>query len=61
LRNDKVFVVDSGVARARTVKANGSGSQGLRVESGLLGGEELILDPSAELKDGDKVKVAGTK
>jgi HlyD family secretion protein len=59
LRNDKVFVVSSGKAVARTVKAAGSTSQGIRVEEGLNGGEDLILDPPAELKDGDRVRVKG--
>jgi hypothetical protein len=30
---------------------------GLRVEDGLIGGEDLVLNPAAELKDGMKVKV----
>ena len=30
--------------------------QGVRVEEGLIGGEDLIVNPPAGLKDGDKVR-----
>jgi len=56
IRNDKVFVVLNGRAVARTVKTTGSTAEGIRVEDGLDGGEDLIVNPPADLKDGDKVK-----
>ncbi len=40
----------------RTVKTAGSSAEGIRVEDGLIGGEDLIVNPPPELKDGDKVK-----
>lgn len=56
LRSDAVFVVLNGRAVRRPVKASGTTAQGIRIESGLIGGEDLIVNPPAELKDGDKVK-----
>jgi HlyD family secretion protein len=57
IRDDKVFVVFEGKAVERAVKTAGSTSQGIRVEEGLNGGEELIINPPADLKDGAKVRV----
>jgi HlyD family secretion protein len=37
----------------------GTTSEGLRVEEGLIGGEDLVLNPPADLKDGTKVKAKG--
>lgn len=59
VRNGSVFVVSSGRAVKRTVKAGSSGPQGVRIEEGLTGGEDLILNPPEELKDGDRVKAKG--
>jgi len=56
-----VFVLADGRAVKRTVKTGATsplpaGGQGVLIEDGLIGGEDLILNPPAELKDGDKVK-----
>ena len=40
---------------ARSRRARSSG-QGVRIEQGLIGGEDLIVNPPAGLKDGDKVR-----
>jgi HlyD family secretion protein len=56
IREDKVFIVLDGKAVVRTVKTAGSTAQGIRVEGGLNGGEELILNPPADLKEGTKVR-----
>jgi HlyD family secretion protein len=56
VRKDAVFVLFNGKAVRRPVKASGTTSQGIRIEDGLAGGEDLIVDPPAELKDGDKVR-----
>jgi HlyD family secretion protein len=40
----------------RPVKAGAASSQGVRIEDGLIGGEDLIANPPAELKDGDRVR-----
>jgi HlyD family secretion protein len=56
IRNNSVFVLLGGRAVRRPVKAGPATSQGVRVESGLIGGEDLIVNPPAGLKDGDRVR-----
>ncbi len=56
VRSGSVFVVSSGRAVKRTVKTGSTGPQGIHIEDGLIGGEDLIVNPPADLKDGDKVK-----
>jgi HlyD family secretion protein len=55
VRDNAVFVTLGGRAVKRPVKLGGTSSQGVRIDEGLVGGEDLILDPPADLKDGDKV------
>jgi HlyD family secretion protein len=57
LRDGAVFVALSGKAVRRPVKSGPAASQGTRIDDGLVGGEDLIVNPPAELKDGDKVAV----
>lgn len=52
----QVFVVFKERARSRDVKVLSTRSNGYLVE-GLTGGEDVIVRPPAELKDGDKVRV----
>jgi HlyD family secretion protein len=56
LKDGSVFVLLDGKAVRRTVKSGAASSQGVRVEQGLVGGEDVILNPPATLKDGDKVR-----
>ncbi len=42
------------------MKVAATTSQGLQVREGLVGGEDLIVNPPANLKDGDRVHVKGT-
>jgi len=56
VRDGAVFVVFEGRAVRRTVKAGATSSQGVAIEQGLIGGEDLIVNPPANLKDGDRVK-----
>lgn len=56
VRDGAVFVVADGKAVRRTVKTGPVSPQGLRVEEGLYGGEDLIVNPPADLKEGDKVR-----
>lgn len=56
VRSDAVFVVLNGRAVRRGVKATGTTSQGVRIEEGLIGGEDLIVNPPADLKEGAKVR-----
>lgn len=56
VRNGSVFVLLGGKAVRRPVKTGATTSQGIRIEEGLIGGEDLIVNPPADLKDGDKVR-----
>jgi HlyD family secretion protein len=56
IRDNAVFVLLGGRAVQRPVKPGPSSSQGVRIESGLIGGEDLIVNPPAGLKDGDRVR-----
>jgi HlyD family secretion protein len=56
VKGDSVFVVFQGKAVKRVVKTGSVTAQGIRVEDGLIGGEDLIVNPPADLKDGDKVQ-----
>jgi HlyD family secretion protein len=52
-----VFVLLDGRAVKRTVRVRQSGSRGVEISEGLIGGEDLILAPAPELQDGDKVRL----
>lgn len=52
-----VFVVLNGHAQKRTVTTGGNTDKGVRIESGLVGGEELVVSSDGDLKDGQKVVV----
>jgi HlyD family secretion protein len=57
VRDNAVFVMFEGKAVRRTVKTGATSAQGVRIEDGLIGGEDLILNPPAGLKNGDKVRL----
>lgn len=56
VRDGAVFVNLNGKAIRRPVKTGVTTSQGVRVEEGLVGGEDVIVNPPPDLKDGEKVK-----
>jgi len=56
VKNDAVFVILSNKAVKRAVKTGATTSQGVRIEDGLIGGEDLIVNPPADLKEGDRVR-----
>lgn len=56
IRNNTVFVIVDGKAAQRAVKTRGTTSAGVQIDSGLSGGEDLIVNPPADLKDGQRVK-----
>jgi HlyD family secretion protein len=56
LHDGAVFVLLDGKALRRTVTTGATSPQGVRVERGLVGGEDLITNPPPGLKDGDKVR-----
>jgi HlyD family secretion protein len=57
VQGDHVFVVVKSKAIKRAVTTGGSSDKGVMVSSGLIGGEDLIVSPPADLKDGQKVEV----
>jgi HlyD family secretion protein len=57
IRDNAVFVMFDGKALRRPVKTGATSGQGVRIDDGLIGGEELIVNPPAGLKDGDKVRL----
>jgi HlyD family secretion protein len=57
LQGDHVFVILKSRAIKRAVTTGGSSDKGVIVNSGLNGGEDLIVSPPADLKDGQKVEV----
>jgi HlyD family secretion protein len=56
VHNGSVFVVVNNRARKRPVTTGGTSSKGLLVEAGLIGGEDLIVNAPADLKDGQRVE-----
>jgi HlyD family secretion protein len=60
VKNDSVFVALGGKAVLRPVKTGSTSSQGVQVREGLIGGEDLIVNPPANLKNGDRVRVKGS-
>ena len=43
-------------ALRRPVKTGAVSPQGVRIEQGLIGGEDVIVNPPPALKNGDKVR-----
>jgi HlyD family secretion protein len=56
LRDGAVFVYFDGKAVRRPVKTGPTSGANVRIEQGLIGGEDLIVNPPAALKDGDRVR-----
>ncbi len=56
IRNNAVFVFVDGRAVRRQVKTGGVTPQGMRVEDGLYGGEDLIVNPPQDLAEGSRVR-----
>lgn len=59
VKSGAVFVINNGRALRRPVKTGATVAQGVHIEDGLIGGEDLIVNPPADLKDGDRVKAKG--
>jgi HlyD family secretion protein len=56
VRDGSVFVVVSGKAMKKTVKVGSTTPGGVQVEQGLIGGEDLVVNAPADLKDGQRVR-----
>ena len=57
--NGAVFVVFNGHAVRRAVKVAATTSQGVQIQDGLIGGEDVIVHPSPDMKDGERVQLKG--
>jgi HlyD family secretion protein len=57
VRDGHVFIALNGRAVKRAIRTGAPSSKGLRVDDGLIGGEELILNPPAELEDRSRIQV----
>ena len=57
--SSSVWVVEAGAVRRQAVDVGPTRGDRVEVRQGLSGGETLVLDPPADLKDGIKVKLAG--
>jgi len=55
IQDGSVFLVVDGKAHKRSVTTGGTTAQGVVVKSGLIGGEDLVLNPPPDLKDGQNV------
>ena len=55
IQDGAVFVAVNGRARRRPVTTAGQSNGGMIVQSGLIGGEDLIVNPPSGMKDGQKV------
>ncbi len=61
IADGKVWVVSAGVATERAVLTGGNTPAGIRIDDGLKGGEDLIVNPPKDLKSGAKVVVGGAR
>jgi HlyD family secretion protein len=57
VRDGKVFVVEEGKAVQRSVVVGPVVEGQTEIRKGLIGGEDLVIDPPATLKNEDKVKI----
>jgi hypothetical protein len=55
-----VFIVYKEHAKAREIKVVSQRNDGYLVE-GLTGGEDVIVRPPADLKDGDRIRLKGNQ
>lgn len=58
VQDGAVFVAVDGRARRRAVTLGASSNNGITVTSGLIGGEDLIVNPAPGMKDGQRIAVA---
>ncbi len=56
LGSDTVFVLKDGAIARRNVKVSGNGAE-LKVESGVIAGETVVLEPQSSWADGLRVRV----
>lgn len=62
VRDGAVFVLEDGKAVKRPVTVGQTSAKGeIEIRKGLIGGEDLIVSPPADLKDGAAVKMSGER
>jgi len=61
IHNNAVFVVENDHVRELRVTAQGTRNGSAEVTAGLRGGEEIVVNPPAQLRDGNKVRVKGER
>jgi HlyD family secretion protein len=61
VNDQSVFVVSGGRTVRHHVQISASTPMGVQISQGLLGGEDVILNPPANLRDGEKVRVEGAQ
>jgi HlyD family secretion protein len=60
VRDGAVFVVEEGKAVKRPVTTGSTSAGQIEIRNGLIGGEDLITNPPADLKDGEAVRSVST-
>jgi HlyD family secretion protein len=60
VRDGKVYVILNDRVVERPVRTGPNLPQGLRVDQGLIGGEDIVANPPPQLKDGAKVRRRGS-
>jgi RND family efflux transporter MFP subunit len=53
----RVWVVENDKVASRAVEVGRSRGENVEIRSGLAGGERVVLDPAARLRDGSRVRV----
>ena len=56
VRDGAVFIIVDGKAVRRQAQVAAESQQGATISNGLIGGEDLIVNPPADLKEGQKVR-----
>lgn len=60
VQDGAVFVVLGGRVVRRAVKVSSTSGSNVQIQEGLIGGENLVVNPPAGLKDGERVQIKGT-
>ena len=61
VRDGAVFTIESGKAVRRVVTAGTTLGEDVEIRKGLIGGEDLIIDPPADLQEGAAVRSANAE
>jgi multidrug efflux system membrane fusion protein len=56
-----VYILDQGEAKRTVVKVGRQAGERLKIDSGLVGGEQVIIEGQTRLRDGAKVELRGAR